>query len=177
VTETLPKHVLLLKLLKMTASDNDGEALSAMRKANALLTAAGWDWDRLMSGKIVVIEDPFASIGVPESAQATMNSTPWASVSPNKPPPPRPAPPPPPQTKRTTWPLGTLKNKFVQNCYCCGVEVLTDKGFIFKASDYSNNTSTKWSVACTPCNMTAIVDTWAAPIQRVKRKANVIDLA
>jgi hypothetical protein len=32
----LPKHELLLKLLKMTTSSNDAEALVAMRKANQL---------------------------------------------------------------------------------------------------------------------------------------------
>lgn len=168
MTETLPKHVLLVKLLKMTASDNDGEALSAMRKANALLTTAGWDWDKLMSGKITVVEDPFASIGVPKSSRpAADNFNPADYVAPYQPPPPN---------KRTTWPLGQVANKFAAACWCCGAEVLAGKGFIFKPGDHSSGPM-QWKVACTPCNMTAIVANYAAPIQRTKRKANVTDLA
>jgi hypothetical protein len=61
----LPKQDLLAKLLAMTTSPNDGEALCAMRKANALLLAAGWTWERLIQGKIRVLEDPFKSIVEP----------------------------------------------------------------------------------------------------------------
>ena len=48
--DELQKHHLLLKLLKMTTSDNDGECLVSIRKANGLLREAGWDWDRLLAG-------------------------------------------------------------------------------------------------------------------------------
>lgn len=34
----------LVKLLRLSSSDQDGEALSAIRKANALLRTAGIDW-------------------------------------------------------------------------------------------------------------------------------------
>ena len=61
----LPKHELLLKLLKMTASDNDAEALTAMRKANALLASADWTWDKLLAGKITVVGDPFGNLQRP----------------------------------------------------------------------------------------------------------------
>lgn len=61
----IPKHELLLKLLKMTASDNDGEALTAIRKATALLAFAGWDWDRLLAGKITIVGDPFGNLQRP----------------------------------------------------------------------------------------------------------------
>lgn len=176
MADALPKHVLLVKLLKMTTSDNDGEALSAMRKANALLTTAGWDWDKLMSGKITVVEDPFGSIGVPKSSRPVDPQPEWANPNagtrfPNPPPPPQPAAP-----KHTTWPLGQVANKFAAACWCCGAEVLAGKGFIFKPGDHSNGPM-QWKVACTPCNMTAIVANYAAPIQRTKRKANVTDLA
>lgn len=173
MTEVLPKHVLLVKLLKMTSSPNDGEALTAVRKANELLASAGWDWDRLMSGKIVVVEDPFGAIGTPKSSgrrDYTQGTAPAPPTVPN-PPPQRPAP------KTTTWPLGRLPNKFAAHCYCCGVEVFAGHGFIFKASDHSNNSASGWSVACVACNTTALVANYAAPHVRVKRKANVTDLA
>jgi hypothetical protein len=36
-----------IRILKLTASSNDSEALSAVRRANAMLHAAGLSWDRL----------------------------------------------------------------------------------------------------------------------------------
>jgi hypothetical protein len=61
----LPKQELLIKLLALTASDSEGEALSAMRKANSLLATAGWTWERLIRGKITVLADPFNNIVEP----------------------------------------------------------------------------------------------------------------
>jgi len=66
----IPKHELLLKLLKMTGSDNDAEALVAIRKATALLSSAGWDWDKLLSGKITVVGDPFGNLQRPPPSQS-----------------------------------------------------------------------------------------------------------
>lgn len=171
MSEALPKQVLLVKLLKMTASPNDGEALTAMRKANELLTSAGWDWDRVMAGKIVVVEDPFAAIGTPPSSKPR-EAHDW-NPAPAAAPPPQPAPP---KAKHTTWPLGTVANKFAAFCYCCGQEVHTGKGFIFKPYEYSAGPNS-WRVACTPCNMTAIVQNYDAPHVKQRRKANVTDLA
>ena len=68
----LPKHELLLKLLKMTTSSNDAEALVALRKANQLLASAGWDWDRLLAGKITVVGDPFGNLQRPIFSQSSM---------------------------------------------------------------------------------------------------------
>ncbi len=45
----------LLKLLRMTASQHDGEALSAMRAANRLLASAGMDWEALLTGRVIEI--------------------------------------------------------------------------------------------------------------------------
>lgn len=70
MTEQIQKHLLLVKLLKMTMSSNDGEALVAVRKANKLLAEAGWDWDRVMAGKITVVGDPFAGLARPAPPQA-----------------------------------------------------------------------------------------------------------
>lgn len=69
MSEQIQKHLLLVKLLKMTTSSNDGEALVAVRKANQLLAEAGWDWDRVMAGKITVVGDPFAGLARPAPPQ------------------------------------------------------------------------------------------------------------
>lgn len=83
----LPKHELLLKLLKMTASTNDAEALVAIRKANQLLATASWDWDRLLAGKITVVGDPFGNLHRPRANQSAV----MPCEAPRAPPP-RPAP-------------------------------------------------------------------------------------
>lgn len=40
----------LIKLMNMTTSSNDGEALAAIRKANALLKVNGMNWSEFISG-------------------------------------------------------------------------------------------------------------------------------
>lgn len=62
-----PKLPLLIKLMGMTTASNDGEALIAIRKANDLLRSADWTWERLLSGKVTVVEDPFAKIDTPNT--------------------------------------------------------------------------------------------------------------
>lgn len=93
MSENLPKQELLVKLLGMTTSSNDGEALTAIRKANDLLRSAGWDWQKLIAGKIRVVADPFATAATPPTGNG------YASQS--APPPPQPAPAP---TTRQTYP-------------------------------------------------------------------------
>lgn len=95
--EELPKHELLLKLLKMTASSNDAEALVAIRKANQLLATASWDWERLLAGKITVVGDPFGNMQRPQASQSTgiPREAPRA-------PSPRPAPQPAPYSRSFT---------------------------------------------------------------------------
>lgn len=62
-----PNLRLVIKLLMMTTSANDGEAITAMRKANKAVSDAGWDWDRLLSGKVTIVEDPFSKITPPDT--------------------------------------------------------------------------------------------------------------
>ncbi len=98
----LPRQELLAKMLRMTTSDNDNVALVAIRKANELLRANGWDWDKLLKGKITIVEDPFKSISDPRFAAGSSHSQGYA---PSRPAPSRPAPsdiynPPPPRTPR-----------------------------------------------------------------------------
>jgi hypothetical protein len=82
---------LLIKLLNMTTSDNDGVALVATRKANAQLSKLGWTWDKLLSGKVTIIEDPFKGVDTPR-ARAAAPPPPPPRPKPTPPPPPRPAP-------------------------------------------------------------------------------------
>jgi len=98
MTQTNMNLELLIKLLKMTTSSNDSEALLFLRKANEQLTKAGWDWDRLLHGKVTVMADPFAGVPVPPVVRQTQT----APLRPSPPPPPpyQPrsySPPPPPQ--------------------------------------------------------------------------------
>jgi hypothetical protein len=108
VSEELPKQELLIKMLGMTTSDNDGQALVAIRKANAFLLANGWDWDRLIRGKITIVEDPFKSIPTPprqapeqrfQSRSTPQQPQPTQPTSPPRQTPPRPQP----QPSRPTW--------------------------------------------------------------------------
>jgi hypothetical protein len=52
----------IIKILKMTTSDNDNITLMAIKKANAQLIAWGWDWEAILRGKVKVMPDPFANI-------------------------------------------------------------------------------------------------------------------
>lgn len=79
----------LIKLMKMTTASNDGEALNAVRMANAMLTRLKADWERLLRGKVTVIEDPFSRIATPPV---------YSSVAPAMS---RPPPPPPPRPRQT----------------------------------------------------------------------------
>lgn len=98
----IPKQELLIKLLGMTGSANDGEALVALRKATSLLDSAGWTWERLVRAKITVVADPFAQIKTPPAAdkidEENINSPSRRPSAPTRctspPPPPRPRPTP-----------------------------------------------------------------------------------
>jgi len=52
---------MVIKLLRMTESSHDNEALNAIRMANAMLNRHNANWDELMRGQVQVIDaDPFA---------------------------------------------------------------------------------------------------------------------
>jgi hypothetical protein len=61
----LPNLELIIKLLKMTTSQTDTEALVALRKANEQLAKSGADWESLLRGKVTIVEDPFKSFTIP----------------------------------------------------------------------------------------------------------------
>jgi hypothetical protein len=154
----IPKQELLIKLLRMTESDNDPEALTALRKVNAFMRTAGWDWERLVNAKIRIIEDPFKGLSTPTGYTA--------GVRPTAPPKPAQTQPAPQPTVKTTWPLGITPNRFAGHCYCCGVEVHANAGLIFRPSQYHSSAASDWKVACPKCNTTATVHSYAAPRQR-----------
>jgi len=91
----------LIKLIRLSESSNDAEALAALRAANALLKRAGWDWEKLLRGKVTVVADPFSTIPAPPPTTSTR---------------PRPPPPPSPLQPQPWSPLwtprrGTRKSK------------------------------------------------------------------
>jgi hypothetical protein len=176
MTDELPKQELLIKLLKMTTSNNDGEVLVAARKANALLQSAGWDWEKLITGKIVIVEDPFSKIDTPDNfarnpprayqppqppkpsappppRQTQSTNPPWAQgPSRGSPPPNVKAPPPPPPPKAAKVPYSDKPNKFTSWCFCCGDTVPSDMGFIINPSKYNSRAPNKFVTICTSCN-------------------------
>lgn len=174
MAEELQKHQLLVKLLGMTTSSNDGEALVAIRKANELLTNAGWDWTRLMAGKITVVGDPFADLGDPGFSRAKVKSESpaWAQAPGHYSTPPTPSP------KRTTHPISQLVNKYEGGCYCCGKTVAIGVGFTFKPFQFHSQAQDAFRVICTTCNTVAIIGPSPAPRTGPKsRKTTADDLA
>jgi hypothetical protein len=97
----LPNLPLLIKLLKMTTSPHDGEALLAVRKANEQLVKFGGCWEALLRGKVTIIADPFANEACPPPPPDRKPAPPAPPRPPRQPPPftapPRPAPPPKPR--------------------------------------------------------------------------------
>src|SRR5262245_5565498 len=51
---------IFIKLMMMATSDNDGEALTALRKANAKLAAINRNWEELLRGKVAISDFPDA---------------------------------------------------------------------------------------------------------------------
>lgn len=161
MVESLPKEKLLLKLLMMTSSSNDGEALTAVRKANDLLSAAGWSWEKLLAAKITIVGDPFAGVSAPPSSQGRTDSSASAphrapSAPPPPPqrasPPPRAKAPPPPQRPRAPSHLSTKTNLYPGYCYCCGDHVDAAAGMVFNPSTYNSRAKDRWNIVCLPCN-------------------------
>ena len=100
---------LLIKLLKLTASSNDAEALLAMRKATEVLLKFGGDWEALLHSKVTVIADPFTVAAPPPR-----NEREFAPPPPPRAQAPRPQPPPKAaaQTPQYTHPSFKVKRRF-----------------------------------------------------------------
>lgn len=156
----IPKQELLAKLLRMTTSDNDAECLVAIRKANTLLRDNGWDWDKLLAGKIRIAADPFRDAAIPTAARETYagrGTTPPrpAAQRPQSPPHPAPPPPPPPPPLNTVTIIGsTLSNRYGGICWCCGDDVIPNYGWVFRPHQHlpGMTPAQKFEVICDPCN-------------------------
>lgn len=72
----------LIKLLKMTTSTVDAEALVAMRLANQEIVKLGTDWEGILKGRITIVADPFDSIPEPPRSRQTTPPTPPARPQP-----------------------------------------------------------------------------------------------
>lgn len=162
----------------MTTSANDSEALVAMRKANALLASAGWDWPKLIAGKIKVVADPFASVPTPTNTDWSPRTHSAPHSAPPRPQPPqrppqRPMPPhdpaqwgsaPSPPPRPQPAPQSTAKvfqrvpinakrpNAFPGHCYCCGDEVPANAGLLFHPSNFTAHAPVGFKVVCIQCN-------------------------
>jgi hypothetical protein len=164
----LPKQELLIKILKMTTSDNDATALVAIRRANEFLDRNHWDWEKLINGKIKIAADPFANLQTPQAKAE------FGSAS-RPPPPPRPAAPPfnprpynpqraqaprpaqaptgqPAPPPKPRQPISAKDNMYAGWCFCCGDPVAVKAGFIFDPSKHNHNARSKWQIICHHCN-------------------------
>lgn len=56
--ESVIKFEIFIKLMQLTTSSFDAEALSALRKANALLMSANNNWEDLLRGKVRMVSGP-----------------------------------------------------------------------------------------------------------------------
>lgn len=180
--DKLPKQDLLLKIMNMTTVAEDTVALVALRRANKLLEEAGWSWEKLLLGKIVVVADPFSNIQAPPKKEESPYSS--ASSIPPRPQPARPKPTPQaaftpaftrPRPIRNSAPqtdydwgtkspasapsssaggatLGSKPNKYPGFCFCCGDHVPVTTGVVFNPKDHNSAAADKWSIACAPCN-------------------------
>lgn len=79
----------LIKLMGLTGSDSDHEALMAVRAANREIHKIGKSWAEILSGRVKVIGDPFVGLSKPETQSRV--STPK---------------PPPTPTTNSTWSSG-----------------------------------------------------------------------
>jgi len=176
----LPKQELLIKILNMTTSDNDNTALVAIRRANEFLGKNNWSWEKLITAKIKVVEDPFKNINVPQSGNFTgvrpnpppPPPRPAAPTRPYNPPPPRqPQAPPRPQTPpRPRAPLGTRSNLYGGHCWCCGDPVDAKAGWLFDPSDHTSYASNqgKLKIICHSCNTSQYPNIGSSPA--IKRR-------
>jgi hypothetical protein len=183
VVAEIPKQELLIKMMGMTTSDNDGQALVALRKANKLLADNGWSWEKLIQGKVKVVENPFANAANPFGDRDRVVQRQGPIPTPRPDPVFRPAPAAPkPSAPKSYWattanPLSTVRNRFPDHCYGCGLEQLPGKGWLFDPWNFVPTAQSKWRVVCDSCNNggRAIYSRPEPPIKG--KKPSVSDLA
>lgn len=183
MSEPLPKQELLIKIMGMTTASNDGEALAALRRANSMLESAGWSWEKLIRGKITVVEDPFARIADP-----AMNG---GTIKERQPAPPQYKPPVAPDVftvkvnvgggggGSVAWSAiikGVSINRFPGFCYACAKEVLAGNGLIFKPRDHNQHGGSNWAIVCHDCDGKRVCASGPALVTKTRKKS-VGDLA
>lgn len=169
-----PSLSMLTKLMLMTTSSNDNEAMTALRKANAQADKFG-GWAEILKGKITVIGDPFADAppmpaSRPQNAYGTPNPPPRRAASAAPPPPPRPQAQPSWQTTTMQQPRparsasqhkGRVRvNMFAGMCVKCTNNVPVQTGFAITETPF-NRKPKGWEVMCDPCYATATGKTTA----------------
>lgn len=178
-TKDLPNLSLLIKLLKLTTSANDAEALMAIRKANEQLRKFGGDWESLLRSHVTIIgADPFENIPAPPPS---MRAAPRASPSPQytprptrpaapraSAPPQQPASPPPPPPWTTPSPR---PNRYAGHCFMCGYNVPVTAGITRYIGDQSHG---KWEVFCGSCD-TSINAGTQIPKRRAAKRTSLKD--
>lgn len=170
---------LVIKLMKMTTSQVDNEALMALRKANERISALGWDWEALLSNKITIVADPFDKIEIIKPTES--HRQPSA--------PPRPQAPQRPsaqsqyqqayraaqqayQPRATPTPKAPTVNSYKSNrhdgnCFCCGALVNAWQGATFQPSNYNPSATSATEIICNSCNSSVNLH---VPTKRAKRK-------
>lgn len=180
----------LIKLMKMTTSSHDGEALVAMRKANDELRRLGWDWDTILTGKIKIVENPFVNMRrPPDSVMGTRNGS-----VPQKPKQPAydpfsfdngnvrgatPPPQQPPQWRPLALPVNSSHTTaYDGNCYCCGNWMLKGDGRLFNPSHWNQAAQNKRVPICSACNSnpTLVVPPCSARRKSPPRTTSINDL-
>ena len=48
--------------------------------------------------------------------------------------------------------LGDRENRYSGFCYCCGIGVEANAGFIFQPTTFNSQAKHKWEIACSSCN-------------------------
>lgn len=154
------KLELLIKIMKMTTAEPTIAAV-AFAKANQLLAQEGWDWERLLRGKVKILADPFSGVAAPP--QFTSSPPPKAPAPPTPPrqpqPPPSPAfgpaprsfsaPPPPAQPRPSAAALRMVSviNGYNGACHeCLG---LANAGTSWAVKQPP---STRWQKYCPSCH-------------------------
>lgn len=131
-----PNLDILIKCMKMTTSDNDNQALVALRAANRQVAKFGGDWETILRGKIKIIGDPFSGITMPQSTPrgpAGSTTVPPRPRAPAASPPPRPQaqPQPQPTSQRPPPPKpfdGQMRPTSTSgNCAKCGSFTATER--------------------------------------------------
>ncbi len=88
----LPEFSKLIKLMQMTTSANDTEALLAVRKANEQMQKLGKSWEELLTSRLTIIADPFESLQAPPQRKTAPPPANHPPFTPSPPPPPTPQP-------------------------------------------------------------------------------------